>query len=184
MFDSMFHLQIPPLTDDEREVVEDNINLVWNALHKWKWSFPPYIYELDDIFSIGVLSLVKAVKTYDPKKAKISTWVTQVINTQFTLLYRYCNSRIDILNCDDIDEIANISDETQDVVNDVLDNIYLENLVKQAGLSNQEREILHLVVGKEVPQKNVAERIGTSQSNISRIKNKALRKLKKVAKVA
>lgn len=77
-----------------------------------------------------------------------------------------------------------ISDERQDVSGWALRNVYLEDLIGQANLSRQEKTVLYLVICEDTLQKEVAEQLGTSQSNVSRIKNNALRKLRVVAKVA
>lgn len=186
MYDCMLYPELVPLTDEEARLVEENINLVWGAYHRWMSQLPLAHYPKDDIFSIGVLALIKAAKTYNPELTVFSSWATRLINNQFCTLRQYCRARVSVLDCtshsDDIafgqkdDDILYYSAETDTLI----ESIYLRDLLEKAGLTEREKKILYLGVGKGFSQGDVAKTVNISQSHVSRLQSKALKKLRGV----
>lgn len=182
MFASMYFPEVDELNDEERQCVEDNVRLVWKAYHSWKRLVLSGVYDKDDIFSIGVLALIKAVKTHTPEKGAISTWATILINNQYRNLYRYCERRSSVLQCQElVDDMY--YDECPEHIDDIVEQVYIKQLMKQAGLNSVESDVLDLCVGRELLQREAADRLDIPLSRISRIKTRALRKLQQMADI-
>ena len=150
---------------------------------------------LDDLTSIGTIGLVKAINTYKAdKNIKLATYASRCIENEILMYIRKCsNRRVEI----SIDEPLNTDwDGTELLLSDVLgtdeDEIYkdLENnedrkIIYEAisKLSKREQTIIKLRFGldggEEYTQKEVADMLGISQSYISRLEKKIMKRLKK-----
>lgn len=70
-----------PLTPEERQVVEDNLRLVWKVVrHLWdKPGCRETFQDEQEAFQAGVIGLSRAVQLYDPEKARLSTYAWYAI---------------------------------------------------------------------------------------------------------
>ncbi|MDE5582642.1 MAG: RNA polymerase sporulation sigma factor SigE [Ruminococcus sp.] len=149
---------------------------------------------LEDLVSIGTVGLIKAVNTFCPtKKIKLATYASRCIENEILMFLRKSSQYRNDLS---IDEPLNIDyDGNELLLSDVLgteDDIVNKGIESEAEreillnavaeLGDREREIMEmrfgLVDGKEKTQKEVAEQIGISQSYISRLEKKIIRKLR------
>ncbi len=149
---------------------------------------------LEDIISIGSIGLIKAVNTFCPSKnIKLATYASRCIENEILMYLRKYSS---LKNEVSIDEPLNFdSDGNELLLSDVLgtesDEITvgveaedekktLLSLVSE--LSGREREIMYMRFGiaghEELTQKEVADKLGISQSYISRLEKRILKKLK------
>ncbi len=149
---------------------------------------------IEDMISIGTIGLIKAVNTFRPdKNIKLATYASRCIENEILMYLRKFSS---IKNEISIDEPLNIDwDGNELLLSDVLgsepDEIYvyienesekviLKNLVKQ--LCERERTIMELRFGladnTEMTQKEVADKLGISQSYISRLEKRIIDKLR------
>ncbi len=149
---------------------------------------------VEDLISIGTIGLIKAVNTFCPeKKIKLATYASRCIENEILMFLRKTSQ---LKNEVSIDEPLNIDwDGNELLLSDVLgsdhdiinreieqeaENIVLIDAVSK--LSERERKIMQLRFGmngnKEHTQKQVADKLGISQSYISRLEKKIIKRLK------
>lgn len=197
----------PPLSKDEEEslvneliggdesirsiLIERNLRLVVYIARK----FENTGVGVEDLISVGTIGLIKAVNTFNPeKKIKLATYASRCIENEI-LMYLRRNSKVkaeisfyEPLNIDwDGNELL-LSDilgtENDTVYNLIEDEVDKELLfIAMKNLSKREKEIVQLRFGlqgyKEKTQKEVADMLGISQSYISRLEKKIIKRLKK-----
>ncbi len=156
---------------------------------------------IEDLISIGTIGLIKAVNTYKPeKKIKLATYASRCIENEILMYIRKNAHRRGELSIDeplntdwDGNELllSDVLGSTESGVGESLEKSEDERTVREAvaALSKREREIIELRYGlgghRELTQKEVAERLGISQSYISRLEKKIIKGLKSriIAKV-
>jgi len=200
----------PPLTADEETfllgrleggdiavrtvLIERNLRLVVYIAKK----FENTGILLEDLVSIGTIGLIKAVNTFDPtKKFKLATYASKCIENEI-LMYLRRNSRTrfevsfdEPLNVDwDGNELllsdvkGTDSDITYRNLEEEVDRILLRKAMTK--LSLRERRIIELRFGLtdsvERTQKEVADILGISQSYISRLEKRIIKRLRREIK--
>lgn len=149
---------------------------------------------IEDLISIGTIGLVKAVNTFKiDKNIKLATYASRCIENEILMFLRKNNKlRQEIsfdepLNVDyDGNELllSDIVGTDKDIVQDEMNyNDQKEKFYKELKcLNKREREILMMRYGltgeDELTQKDVAEVLGISQSYISRLEKKIIKKLR------
>ena len=189
-------LLLTHLDDDVLEarqtLIEHNLRLVVYIAKK----FDNTGVGVEDLISIGTIGLIKAINTFkSDKNIKLATYASRGIENEI-LMHLRRNSRIktevsidEPLNVDwDGNELllSDILGTEEDLVyKDIEDEVDL-NLLEQAMdiLSDRERTIIELRYGighddEEMTQKEVADLLGISQSYISRLEKKIIRRLRK-----
>jgi len=152
---------------------------------------------VEDLISIGTIGLIKSINTFNPEKnIKLATYASRCIENEILMYLRRTSKMKQEVS---IDEPLNVDwDGNELLLSDILgteeDVIYrdLENEIEKKQLlsameklSKREREIIRLRFGigmekeKELTQKEVADIMGISQSYISRLEKKIMKKLKK-----
>ncbi|MBQ9385228.1 MAG: RNA polymerase sporulation sigma factor SigE [Ruminiclostridium sp.] len=150
---------------------------------------------IEDLISIGTIGLIKAVNTFSPdKNIKLATYASRCIENEILMFLRKASqyrSEISIeepLNIDwDGNELllSDVLGTEDDVVNENIESeaekrLLLESVAK---LPERERFIMEkrfgLVDGKELTQKEVADLIGISQSYISRLEKRIIKRLRR-----
>ena len=196
----------PPLTKAEEEIVfaglavndpearkkliVHNLRLVVYIAKK----FESTGIGIEDLVSIGTIGLIKAVNTFCPtKNIKLATYASRCIENEILMFLRKASQYRGELSIDEplnIDYDGNellLSDvlgTDDDVVNKGIETEAEREMIRGAvsELCDREREIMEmrfgLIDGKEKTQKEVAELIGISQSYISRLEKKIIRKLR------
>lgn len=172
-------------------LITHNLRLVVYISKKFESSCVP----VEDLVSIGTIGLIKAVNTYKPEKnIKLATYASRCIENEILMHLRKISSirgEISIeepLNVDwDGNELllADILGSEADVVNKNIESQdekrVLLNLVDS--LNGREKEIMLMRYGllgyEEKTQKEVADRLGISQSYISRLEKRILKKLRR-----
>ena len=184
-------------TEGEKEarslLIEHNLRLVVYIAKK----FDNTCVGVEDLISIGTIGLIKAINTFNPEKnIKLATYASRCIENEILMYLRRNNkTRMEV----SIDEPLNVVwDGNELLLSDILgtdeDVIYRDiedetekSLLKYAisRLSPRERKIVELryglkdVDGNEMTQKEVADLLGISQSYISRLEKKIMKRLKK-----
>ena len=198
----------PPLTKEEEDAVfsrlqqgdtaarelliTHNLRLVVYISRKFETSG----ICLEDLISIGTIGLIKAVNTFCPEKnIKLATYASRCIENEILMFLRKASQyrgEISIdepLNVDwDGNELllSDILGTDEDVVNRGIEWESEREMLRAAvrSLPEREREIMEvrfgLYGGREQTQKEVAEKIGISQSYISRLEKKIIKKLRLV----
>lgn len=150
---------------------------------------------VEDLISIGTIGLIKAVKTFSPQKnIKLATYASRCIENEILMHLRKINSQKNEVSIDEplrIDWDGNellLSDvlgTENDLVNKgIEDRSELELIVRYIDqLEDRERSIMKMrfgmLDGVEHTQKEVADEIGISQSYISRLEKKIIKRLQK-----
>lgn len=197
----------PPLTKEEEEqlierlatgdetarslLIERNLRLVVYIARK----FENTGIHIEDLISIGTIGLIKAVNTFNPeKKIKLATYASRCIENEI-LMYLRRNNKVraevsfdEPLNIDWdgnellLSDVLGTEDDviTKDLEADV-DRRLLLNALHQ--LSDREKQIMELRFGlsggEEKTQKDVADLLGISQSYISRLEKRIIKRLRK-----
>lgn len=197
----------PPLTSDEENflieklkkgdqavksiLIERNLRLVVYIAKK----FENTGIGIEDLVSIGAIGLIKAVNTFDPgKKIKLATYASRCIENEI-LMYLRRSSKIkteisfdEPLNIDwDGNELllSDVLGTENDLIYRSLEDEINKKLLKLAleKLSGREKKIMELrfglIDGIEKTQKEVADYLGISQSYISRLEKRIIKRLKK-----
>ena len=199
----------PPLKKDEEEalmkkltngdmsvkatLIERNLRLVVYIARKFENTG---IY-VEDLISIGTIGLIKAINTFNPlKNIKLATYASRCIENEI-LMYLRRNNKVKMEVS--IDEPLNVDwDGNELLLSDILgtdENIISKNLEEEVDrkllrmaldkLGERERMIIELRFGlntkdgTERTQKEVADLLGISQSYISRLEKKIIKRLKK-----
>ena len=172
-------------------LIERNLRLVVYIAKKFESSG----VNIEDLISIGTIGLMKAINSYNlEKNIKLATYASRCIENEI-LMYLRKNNKIKTEVS--IDEPINTDSEGNDLsLADILgtdnDSIFKsieENDNKKVllcaikKLNNREKMIMQLRYGfdgvEELTQKEVADKLGISQSYISRIEKKVINTLKK-----
>lgn len=177
------------------KLIEHNLRLVVFLAKKYDNT----MYDLEDLVSIGTVGLIKGVKTYKlDKNIKLATYASRCIDNEILMFLRKNKRRKveisfeDSINLDQDGNELHLEDvlgTPDDIVEKEYESIVdKELLIKEIeNLNKRDKEILTLRYGlynqKEYTQKEVADMLGISQSYISRIEKKAIKRLKSLMKV-
>lgn len=172
-------------------LIEHNLRLVAHVSKKYQ--SPEY--ETDDLISIGIIGLIKAVMTFDSSKNnRLATYAARCIENELLMMLR---SRKKISREVSMDERIGTDQEGRelrlaDILEsepvDVVENLEIQKNIRQLRTYLPEvlddRELLVIcarygLMGKEErTQREIAEQLGISRSYVSRIEKKALEKLR------
>lgn len=184
-------------TEQEKEakvvLIEHNLRLVVYIAKK----FDNTGVGVEDLISIGTIGLIKAINTFNPvKKIKLATYASRCIENEI-LMYLRRNSKTKMevsidepLNVDwDGNELllSDILGTDEDVISRRLEDEVEISLLEKAisKLTPREQMIIKLRFGlnspdgREKTQKEVADLLGISQSYISRLEKRIMKRLKK-----
>ena len=176
------------------KLIEHNLRLVVFLAKKYDNTGT----DLEDLVSIGTIGLIKAVNTYRlDKNIKLATYASRCIDNEILMHLRKIKRKRtevsfeDSLSYDSDGNELHLEDvlgTDKDLITKGLDDeldksIMLEEIEK---LSSRDKEIIELRYGlnnrKEMTQKDVASLLGISQSYISRIEKKVIKRLKSIIK--
>ena len=172
------------------KLIEHNLRLVVFLAKKYENTG----VDLEDLVSIGSVGLIKGVNTYKlDKNIKLATYASRCIDNEILMFLRKNKRRKGEISFED--NLSFDSDGNELHLEDVLgtdSDIVTRGLEKEIEkkilyeeiekLSSRDKKIMILRYGlfghEEMTQKDVAELLGISQSYISRIEKKVIRKLK------
>ena len=184
-------------TEREKEarsaLIEHNLRLVVYIAKK----FDNTSVGVEDLISIGTIGLIKAINTFNrDKNIKLATYASRCIENEILMyLRRNSKTKMEV----SIDEPLNVDwDGNELLLSDILgtdEDVICRNLEHET-----EKDLLHLAIsrlnpreqkivelryglrdedGEEMTQKEVADLLGISQSYISRLEKKIMKRLKK-----
>ena len=180
-------------SEAKKLLIEHNLRLVVYIAKK----FDNTSVGVEDLISIGTIGLIKAINTFNPEKnIKLATYASRCIENEILMYLRRNNkTKMEVsidepLNVDwDGNELllSDILGTDEDIIyRDIEDEVEKSLLMKAIDkLSARERRIVELrfgltsVDGTEMTQKEVADLLGISQSYISRLEKKIIKRLKK-----
>ena len=174
-------------------LIERNLRLVVYIAKK----FDNTGVSVEDLISIGTIGLIKAINTFNSgKNIKLATYASRCIENEILMYLRRNNkTKLEVsidepLNVDwDGNELllSDILGTDEDVISKDIENEVERKLLHKAmdKLNDRERLIVEMRFGigredgEEKTQKEVADMLGISQSYISRLEKKIIRRLKK-----
>ncbi len=196
----------PPLSKEDEEIafrlLETDFNKGRETLIVHNLRLVVYIAKkfessgvgIEDLISIGTIGLIKAVNTFSTdKNIKLATYASRCIENEILMFlrksnqYKYEVSIDEPLNIDwDGNELllSDVLGTDDDIVNVNIENEVEKQLLLEAvdKLNDREKLIMEmrfgLKDGKERTQKEVADLIGISQSYISRLEKRIIKRLK------
>ena len=177
--------------DAKQLLIERNLRLVVFIAKR----FENTGVNLEDLISIGTIGLIKAIGTYrSDRNIKLATYASRCIENEILMYIRKISNQRNEVSLDepinmDYDGnellLSDILGTDEDVVlrplEDDVDLCLLRKAVKE--LPDREREIVQMRFGldgvKELTQKEVAQKLGISQSYISRLEKRIMLRLRK-----
>lgn len=173
------------------KLIEHNLRLVVYIARK----FENTGINIEDLISIGTIGLIKAVNTFNPdKKIKLATYASRCIENEILMYLRRNNkTRAEVsfdepLNVDwDGNELllSDVLGTENDIITKGIENQVNRKLLQNAlyKLNDREKQIMELRFGlsgqEEKTQKDVADLLGISQSYISRLEKRIIKRLRK-----
>ena len=172
-------------------LVEHNLRLVVYIARR----FENTGVNLEDLISIGTIGLIKGVNTYrSDKKIRLATYASRCIENEILMhIRKISNQRTEVsldepinMDCDGNELLlSDILGTEEDMIlrplEDDVDLCVLRQALKE--LPERERELILMRFGlegrKEQTQKEVAQKMGISQSYISRLEKRIMQRLKK-----
>lgn len=172
------------------KLIEHNLRLVMYIAKKFETTG----LELEDLVSVGVIGLIKAVDSFKiEKNIKLATYASRCIENEILMYLRKVSKTKNEISIDE--PLSADSDGNELLLSDILsnpqsntyDNVELNSekeflLHSIEKLNDREKVIMNMRFGldgkKELTQKQVATKLNISQSYISRLEKKILNKLK------
>ena len=175
----------------KQRLIEHNLRLVVYIARR----FENTGINLEDLISIGTIGLIKAIGTYRlDKKIKLATYASRCIENEILMhIRKIAGQKAEVsldepINMDyDGNELllSDILGTDEDVVTGRMEDAVDLQLLRQAlrELPEREREIILMRFGlegrKELTQKEVAQKMGISQSYISRLEKRIMLRLRR-----
>ncbi len=174
----------------KNQLIEHNLRLVAHIIKKYYAAAG----DQDDLISIGVIGLIKAIRTFDPSKnTRLATYAARCVENEIFMHFRTLrrvSCEVSLSEPIDTDcegntlELMDILSSEEDMFENLLksDKIALLRAYLQSELDAREREIMILRYGlnerRPLTQRETAERLGISRSYVSRIEKAAIEKLR------
>ena len=192
-----YYLELKENGDEnaKNKLIEHNLRLVVFLAKRYENTG----VDLEDLVSIGSIGLIKGINTYKRgKNIKLATYCSRCIDNEI-LMYLRKNKRTkenisfeESLSFDSDGNELHLEDilgTDGDIVTKPLEDEYDKELLKREleKLEARDKEIMYLRYGlygkEELTQKEVAKKLNISQSYISRIEKKVIKKLKTIIKL-
>ncbi|MEE0109497.1 MAG: RNA polymerase sporulation sigma factor SigE [Oscillospiraceae bacterium] len=175
----------------KQRLVEHNLRLVVYIARRFENTGT----NLEDLISIGTIGLIKAIGTYRlDRKIKLATYASRCIENEILMhIRKTSNQKTEVsldepinMDCDGNELLlSDILGTEEDMILRPLEDDVDLCVLRQAlhELPEREREIVLMRFGlegrKELTQKEVAQKMGISQSYISRLEKRIMQRLKK-----
>lgn len=172
------------MTDEQKQLVEQNHNLIYFYLHRHNLS-------IEDYYDVAAIGLCKAAITFKKDKSEFSTYALTCIKNEVNMIFRkFFNQRTipessvvsiqqKILGGDDNLDLESCISSVVDVEDEAIANASIKKFI--AGISDREKMILQLY-NAGYGQVEISERVGISQGQVSRDINNLLKRFKKGVK--
>ena len=179
----------------KNKLIEHNLRLVVYLSKKYDNTK----IDLEDLVSIGTIGLIKGINTYKvDKNIKLATYASRCIDNEILMYLRKNKKRNADVSLEEslsydsegnelhLEDILGTEDDivTKNIEDDDMKKILIEEINK---LPKRDKEIISLRYGlfgkKEITQKELAKKLNISQSYISRIEKKVIKKIKESIKI-
>ena len=170
--------------ESKRRMVEGNMRIALYVARKYEGAL-----ESDDLVALAMLGLVKAGNSYDPSKGNMfSTYATKVAENEILMAIRKTKKTskdISIFTPVGIDRNGNVL-ELSETLEDTRAQEFFQQIEDRDTVHSVQRVLTEkerIVVWKwihGINQHNIAEELGVSQSQVSRIAKRAFNKMRKM----
>ena len=179
----------------KNKLIEHNLRLVVFLAKKYENT----AIDLEDLVSIGTIGLIKGINTYKMgKNIKLATYASRCIDNEILMFLRKNKKRKTEISFEDslsydaegnelhLEDVLGTEDDvvTKELENKIEKKLLIEEIEK---LNERDKKIMILRYGlfgnEEITQKDVADMLGISQSYISRIEKKVIKRLKNIVKI-
>ena len=171
-------------------LIERNLRLVAHVARKYQGTDN----DPDDLISIGIIGLIKAVSTFDSdKNSRLATYAARCIENELLMLMRVKKkqsrevSMYEKIGVDQEGRELRLMDILETEPIDVLERLELKKNTGKLyecinkALDEREKQVIAVRYGlgdaKELTQREIAGKLGISRSYVSRIEKNAIRKL-------
>ena len=181
--------------DAKNKLIEHNLRLVVYLSKKYENTK----IDLEDLVSIGTIGLIKGINTYKiDKNIKLATYASRCIDNEILMYLRKNKKRNADVSLEEslsfdaegnelhLEDILGTEPDlvTKELEDNDLKRVLLNEIDK---LPERDKEIMKLRYGlfgaKEITQKELASKLNISQSYISRIEKKVIKKIKESIKI-
>lgn len=181
--------------DAKNKLIEHNLRLVVYLSKKYENTK----IDLEDLVSIGTIGLIKGINTYKiDKNIKLATYASRCIDNEILMYLRKNKKRNADVSLEEslsfdaegnelhLEDILGTEPDlvTKELEDNDLKRVLLNEIDK---LPKRDKEIMKLRYGlfgaKEITQKELASKLNISQSYISRIEKKVIKKIKESIKI-
>ncbi len=177
------------------KLIEHNLRLVVFLAKKYENTK----IDLEDLVSIGTIGLIKGVNTYqNDKNIKLATYASRCIDNEILMYLRKTKKKRTEVSFEDslsydaegnelrLEDVLGTEDNI--VTKPIEDELDKYLMYREVGkLPDRDKEIIEFRYGlngkKEMTQKEVASQLGISQSYISRIEKKVIKKISSIVKI-
>lgn len=160
------------------QMILDNEWLVKTIARKEFKENIPYFFEYNDLVQYGYVGLLESIPYFKKGKNKFSSYASYRIKGAIKDAIRKNQSYNNLF--EDLESI-DVNDLIEENSNQLLKNDLLNNIMKNA-LSKKEYNIIQLYYIEHINQKEISEGMNLAQGQISKIKNIALKKMRKYVK--
>lgn len=166
---------------EETRLIEENINLVYYTVRK-------YFYNNEDYYDLGMIGLIKGVKSYDKNKGAISTYLMKCIKNEIMMRYRRDKNPKDCLSLDydtENTKLSNLISDNTNIEDEILKKEQCELLYECLNkLTKIEKYIIVHYYGlynsDKMSQKDIAKDLNMKPTSVTKIHLRVLKKLKKL----
>lgn len=166
------------------EVFNQFKNFLYKIAHKWSAQ-----YNIDDLFQVASIGLTKAYNAYDvDKNIFFMTYLGTITENEIKMFHRKMKKHANVGSLDDITYIGKDGDSISllEMVADEInyEDLAIENIASNElmiltnNLSEREKTIINYIFIDRMKQPQIAKKLDVSQSYVSRIVTKTLKKLK------
>lgn len=166
-------------------MTEDNLNLIYFVLKQLNMYNKDGI---DEYFDVGMLGLVKGLKTYTESKGAVSTYLVKCIRNEILMEMRNQKAvkknngvKPISINTPTTDNLT--IEDTIESDFDMLESIIKKERIKELGIAINslkpiEKRVIIDIYFNNKKQKEIQEEIGAKQSYVSKVKTRAINKLR------
>ena len=163
----------------KEQVVLNNVGMVWIVLKSLNLNLLD-----EDLYSIGIIGVVKAVNTFNPDKGfAFSTYATQIIRNEILMTFRkkrivpaFSFDEPYQLENGDLVNLSEVIADSRKFEEEVIADMQMEQIF--SNLSDREKKIISLSMDRKT-QREIAEICGISQAQVSRIRKSIYKKWRK-----
>ena len=173
-----------------QSMIEGNLRLVLSVVQR----FSQRGENMDDLFQVGCIGLIKAIHTFKPdKNIKLATYASRCIENEILMYLRKCSAQKTEVSIDEplntdwdgnelllSDILGTDADAVSRPLEDDAERAMLLRAIETLGERDRQIILLRFGIGgaREATQKEVADLLGISQSYISRLEKRIIAHLR------